>query len=329
MRVFLAWSGNLSEQMASMFHTVLPLMLQGIEVFMSQHDIDSGARWTAELARQLEEESYGILFLTPTNLQSTWLHFEAGALTKNAEARACGVLLGDLKPSNVAPPLAQFQNRAFTRGQIKHLIRDIDARREKPLGEPDLELVFDKWWPELESEYQQATEASGKAESAAPERSERALLEEVLLRLRSLEDSSSPSRRIPVEDPDILLEAPITAESLHTYTRWRFPDRPPSDRVQRILLSDLDLGRYKTIGDLDNAVTRASTAVAAYAQEKPEWFQYGTDFITKALGFVDPDFRRRHRFAARTQEALDQYAHLVPGSEHMTSPGRHGVDGAK
>ena len=108
MNVFLSWSGPLSQRIAEILDKYLPLMLQGANAFMSKHDVESGTRWSLELAHQLEASSFGVLFLTAQNLTSPWLLFEAGALTKHVEGRACGLLLGPLKPQMSVAPCLSF-----------------------------------------------------------------------------------------------------------------------------------------------------------------------------------------------------------------------------
>jgi hypothetical protein len=48
---------------------------------MSQDDIETGSGWLARIKNELEATSYGIICLTPQNLDAPWLHFEAGALS--------------------------------------------------------------------------------------------------------------------------------------------------------------------------------------------------------------------------------------------------------
>jgi hypothetical protein len=48
-----------------------------------------------------------------------------------------------------------------------------------------------------------------------------------------------------------------------------------------------------------------------FAAENPDLFKFGTDFITKSLGFVDVDFRQKHYFGDRTPNAFDHYADKV------------------
>jgi hypothetical protein len=45
-------------------------MIQGLEAFMSKHDLESGGRWSLDLSKALEESTFGILCLTNDNLQN-------------------------------------------------------------------------------------------------------------------------------------------------------------------------------------------------------------------------------------------------------------------
>jgi hypothetical protein len=85
MKVFIAWSGDRSLRVAQTLREWLPTVVQRVEPFMSERDIRTGARWRAEVANQLQDCQFGILCLTSDNLQSEWLHFEAGALSKIQE----------------------------------------------------------------------------------------------------------------------------------------------------------------------------------------------------------------------------------------------------
>ena len=107
------------------------------------------------------------------------------------------------------------------------------------------------------------------------------------------------------------LDGPLDFDSLLSYTKWKYPSLEPTERIQSLLFRDIEKTRYKTLRDLDGAIERATKAVNAYAQENPTVFRFGTDYITKSLGFVDEDFRRRHPFASFTRAAFEMYGHLV------------------
>ncbi len=179
MKVFIGWSGDLSRKIAEILRKYLPCMIQDLDVFMSKHDVESGSRWSLEIAKQLDETSFGILCLTPDNLGSQWIHFEAGALTKHIEGRACGLLIGDLRQADVEDPLSWFQNRSFSKDEIESLLRDINSKLPKPLDPIPLQTIFEKWWPDIEQEYQLNCEKSTGETKRSP-RDPQDILEEIL-----------------------------------------------------------------------------------------------------------------------------------------------------
>jgi hypothetical protein len=164
-------------------------MVHEVEPFMSKHDLESGTRWGQALAQQLEDTSFGLLCLTPDNLSKPWLLFEAGALTKHAEGRACCLLLNGLRPADVSGPLAQFQNRTFDEENMKLLMRDVNAKLREPLQPDRLARAFAKWWPDLDSEVGVAIKVS-VSQSSKPARRQREqseIMEELLVRVREIQ----------------------------------------------------------------------------------------------------------------------------------------------
>lgn len=186
MKVFLSWSGPLSQRVAEILRKYLPVMIQGLRPFLSKHDVESGSRWSYRLARELEESSFGILCLTSANLDSPWLLFEAGALTKQAEGQACGLLIGSLKPTDIRGPLSQFQHRTFSKDEFSSLVQDVNSKLEKPLEEQQLNLILDKWWPDIDGEYQSALKTVPSENQRQP-RHQLDILEELLERVRIIE----------------------------------------------------------------------------------------------------------------------------------------------
>lgn len=112
-------------------------------------------------------------------------------------------------------------------------------------------------------------------------------------------------------EPPTFLSQPVDFDTLQVYTKWKFPLLPVSEYWHAALLHDLNLAKYRTLGDIDAAVEAAKPAVERYHRDNPDWFRYGTDFISKSLGFVDLDFRRKHAFSEKTITAFEQFDHLV------------------
>lgn len=101
MRVFLSWSGERSRIVADALRHWIPDVIQSVELWMSGSDIEAGARWNERIQHQLSESRFGILCVTPENIPSPWLLFEAGALAKTIEDTFVCPYLIDLEPSDL------------------------------------------------------------------------------------------------------------------------------------------------------------------------------------------------------------------------------------
>jgi len=179
-KVFISWSGELSRRLAGALRDWLPSVLQSVRPYFTPEDIEKGARWESEIAKELEACSMGILCITRENTESRWLLFEAGALSKSVgRAKVCPVLF-DLAPSEIKGPLASFQATTFARDDFKRLVAAInEGGAEARLDERTLDRVFEMWWPKLEEELR-AILASTVKRSVRPDRSDHDILEEIL-----------------------------------------------------------------------------------------------------------------------------------------------------
>ena len=122
MKIFISWSGSLSQQVAKILHEWLPSVLQTVKPYMSSEDIDKGSRWSIELARELESSSYGIICVTPDNISAPWLNFEAGALSKAFDASRVSPFLYKVRTSELTGPLTQFQATSYERDEVLRLV---------------------------------------------------------------------------------------------------------------------------------------------------------------------------------------------------------------
>lgn len=105
MKVFISWSGNKSHKVALVFREWLPSVIQSLEPYVSSEDIDKGARWSTDIAKELEDSTVGILCVTKENLHAPWLSFEAGALSKTMDKAYVTPFLFDIKRSEVNGPV--------------------------------------------------------------------------------------------------------------------------------------------------------------------------------------------------------------------------------
>ena len=150
-KVFLSWSGDLSLDMATVLRDWLPCVIQTLRPYVSAKDIHKGDRWLIDVSKELERAAFGILCVTPDNLEKPWLHFEAGALSKSVDAaRVIPFLLG-VNISDVQGPLAQFQAASVEQDEVRDLLISLNGAAEAPLADSVLESSFAKWWPELEA----------------------------------------------------------------------------------------------------------------------------------------------------------------------------------
>jgi len=192
MDVFISWSGSQSHHVAEALRQYLPQMINAVNPYLSSADIDAGARWATDIAGKLEQSRVGILCLTPGNLESIWIHFEAGALSKTLERTFVCLYLVGLEPFQLKGPLTQFQAKRANEVETRRLVETINAALgAHALSADHLAEAFDVWWPKLKERL------DGLGEESAPvtKRSERDMLEElVALARRQARDSLEPTQ---------------------------------------------------------------------------------------------------------------------------------------
>ncbi len=186
MKVFICWSGEQSKVVAETLRSWLKRVIQQVDPFLSTQDIRTGKRWNSEIAGQLAETKFGVLCLTRENLESPWLNFEAGALSKTVDDKTfvCPYLIGGLQPAEVPDPLGQFQtNSADNEGTLKFLKTINSALAEKKLEEVVLNDSFEKFWPDLEKVLQNLPPVKGEE---TPKRNVEDMVAEILNTVRGL-----------------------------------------------------------------------------------------------------------------------------------------------
>ncbi|MCZ4303695.1 TIR domain-containing protein [Zoogloeaceae bacterium G21618-S1] len=189
----MSWSGARSKAVAQAFNSWLPEVIQSLRPWHSD-DLEKGRRWDDGIAAQLNAANVGIICLTSDNLDSPWIHFEAGALSKlKSDALVCTFLL-DVTPSDVRPPLGNFQHTEFKREDVLKLLRNINecsSAGGNGLPEERLKTAFDRCWPDLEALLSRERDKRPTSRASKTVRSERDLLEEVLEGVRRIEGWSN------------------------------------------------------------------------------------------------------------------------------------------
>jgi hypothetical protein len=193
MKIFLSWSGSRSRAVAEALNEWLKRAIQAVKPFYSP-EIEKGAKWSNELDAALEDTRFGIICLTPDNLNSIWIHYEAGALSKTAGALIWTFLHG-INPGDVPPPLGKFQHTVAQKDDVLLLLRTINKRladvNSEPLSDAILEENFNLRWPQLEKKLKEAEDKgeqkvkSSKSAAVEKPRDEREILLEILEIVRS------------------------------------------------------------------------------------------------------------------------------------------------
>jgi hypothetical protein len=237
-KVFISWSGPLSQKLGEALRTWLPSALQFVKPYFTPDDIEKGAKWGSEISKELETSNIGIICLTRDNTEQPWILFEAGALSKSLQkSRVCPLLFG-VEPSDVKGPLLSFQVTRFLRDDFKRLVTTINsAAGESQLDTSVLNSVFDKWWPELDEEITEILKSSGKG-AEKELRSDRDILEEILERTRLL-PSVSPSARVDGRSLEALVQSLIDFQDIVR----REQDQIGSSALERLLTALVQVER--------------------------------------------------------------------------------------
>src|SRR5437867_12300590 len=124
MQIFLGWSGPESKAAALLLKDWLKMVCNAFDPWISD-DVEKGVRWSLALAAKLRESQAGVFVLTPNNLATQWIHFEAGAISNVPDARVCTFLMR-LEPPSIGRPLGDFQHtRAGDRDDMLRLVKSL------------------------------------------------------------------------------------------------------------------------------------------------------------------------------------------------------------
>ncbi|MDX6255322.1 MAG: hypothetical protein QOJ11_1656 [Frankiales bacterium] len=199
MKVFISWSGEKSKAVAAALHDWLPRVIDALEPWMSDIDIESGSVPMSVIADSLQDSRFGIIVVTPENFNKPWINFEAGAISKHVgelKSRVAPVLIGYEKKTDLPGPLSNYQVTLPNKDDFKKLLtslnRQVGAGGEKPKNEDLLSDALDQYWSRLE---EQLTEIQTADPTVAEEREEPDLLVEVLGIVRGLQAEMVDIRR--------------------------------------------------------------------------------------------------------------------------------------
>ena len=184
MRLFICWSGERSKVIAGGVRDLISKVVQSLDLFMSEEDIEKGSRWFHVIAEKLETTDAGLVCLTPENLKSEWINFECGALSKSVGEGRLYTYLHDLTPGKVGGPLSQFQHTRIEKSETLKLMQLLNEKSARPINQDTVSDVFQKCWPDFEHILNSLPAVPGAVRS--PHRSSEDILEEILGHTRHL-----------------------------------------------------------------------------------------------------------------------------------------------
>jgi TIR domain-containing protein len=184
MKVFVSWSGERSRLLAQALHGWLPLVLHYAKPWLSDADVSAGDRWATVVAKELETSNFGVICVTPENLNSPWVLFEAGALAKAMQGAKVIPLLFNLEFSDISGPLAQFQAKKCDRDGVLEVVTSINKSTDSAVPDDRKNQLFSALWPELEKQFQGIPHEAPTAKHMRPHHE---ILEELVSGVRGLE----------------------------------------------------------------------------------------------------------------------------------------------
>ena len=162
------WSGESSGKGALALSRFLKLTLNACDPWMSAQSIDLGSFWHEELWKALRTAKIGIICLTPENVNSKWIHFEAGVVAKTfGRVFTCPYLV-NLHPAQVEGPLQHLQSISPDKEGTFRLVQEINKRLR--IGRLESDILFDSFtahWRALKGYFGQNRRRRDKPKSDA------------------------------------------------------------------------------------------------------------------------------------------------------------------
>ncbi len=253
MKVFISWSGKRSKELANALRDWLPCVLQYVEPFVSDKDISAGDRWALKIAGELEASNFGIICITPENLNSEWVLFESGALSKSMQDGKVIPLLFGLELSSLSGPLSQFQAKKVDQGGLMEAVQAINSIAETKASEDIIARSVPAMWPTLQT----AIDAiSDKEATETHMRPQHEILEELVTGVRGI------SSRMRDFDPEMMereLGYPRGKYRFHPKMLFEMGDifsEPDGDPIALLMISGLVREEFPWLSEILNEAYR-------------------------------------------------------------------------
>ncbi|MCL2088868.1 MAG: toll/interleukin-1 receptor domain-containing protein [Oscillospiraceae bacterium] len=165
MKIFISWSKTKSKRIAYAIKDFLEgLFHDKIETWLSDENIQTGARPTAAIRDALKNYDKGIFCVLRENYESPWIMYEAGAISThehcdNENSDDCviwPILFEPIQTERLfANPLYQFQFVNFDKEKMYKLAKEINNNVKAFKDIATLEKQFGFYWNELNSRVDQ------------------------------------------------------------------------------------------------------------------------------------------------------------------------------
>jgi hypothetical protein len=165
MTIFICWSGTRSRAIAEAVEDLLKdCGVDDKKIDRSDH-IEKGTVWSDWIRDRLRDAKAGIVCLTPENVRSPWMHFEAGALAVGLspkskdlpgdfDQRRLFTLLHGVTGAEINGPLSAYQATSTTRREMAQMVSAIKSILDiKPADK----AFPDDAWNKFESALKRAT----------------------------------------------------------------------------------------------------------------------------------------------------------------------------
>lgn len=318
MKVFVSWSGELSQKVAALLKNYIPCIIQSVEVFYSPEDIEKGENWDAKISHELEEANYGIICLTPQNKAAQWINFEAGAIAKSLDSRVTALMI-NINPSDIKGPLSRYQATKIERDDFYRLIQSINSASDSSLPENILSGTFNGLWESFKNDYDNLLEQFKDTTNppSAPSTPQTEILEEILQLVRKqaslLTDCNTNKGLSTTLVYSLLMKQSSILNNVFSYNSmsshiaksnesikyYRSPRilKFRSIDVKKLLLSLSDFAEQTNDPNIISIATSLRDRYRRYVRENPlypEQFDFFVDDVSNAKSHLDKSESEEH-----------------------------------
>jgi hypothetical protein len=161
--IILSWSGTDSREVAETFKGWIPRVNPALRPWISTQDIAKGKRWFDELMKPLSTAKSILVFVTPSNVRSSWIYYEVGCVAVRQPTPSIYPYLVGIDTKHVRDtPLGQFQATEASKSDTLALIRSLNTQLDSPLDDKFLESSFEREWHILNHRIEESINLSGR-----------------------------------------------------------------------------------------------------------------------------------------------------------------------